>query len=251
MSKIFILWLFMSAFLASFTLYASADKKDFAQELLIASDRARGSLQDGIQWTAIVESDENEEHTLREFDVRASADDAYVEALTPAKNKGEVYIFNDRNMWFFKPNLKKPVSISARQKLSGQAANGDIASTHYARDYDPIIEKTELIDGEKMHVLILTGKSKNLTYDKIRYWISDKSKLAVKAEFLTLQGKAFKIGFLKYDNKILINGKNIPFISELKIIDAKFENNKSIIRYKNPKMIKISKAIFNVNNLTR
>lgn len=224
---------------------------DLASQLLKASDRSRGGVKDGIQWVAKVESSENGEETSREFDVKANGDNAYVEAIAPAKNKGEIYLFNDRNMWFFKSSLKKPVSISARQKLTGQAANGDIASTHYARDYVPVIEKTENLDGQKTHVLLLTAKSKNLTYDKIRYWISDKSKLAIKAEFLTLQGKPFKIGYLKYQNKLTVDGQTFPFVSELTIVDAKFEINKSVITYSNPKSTQLSPSIFNVNNLTR
>lgn len=226
-------------------------KADLAADLLKASDRARGSVKDGVQWNAVIETEENGESSTREFNIKAKGDDAYVEATKPAKNKGEVYIFNDRNMWFFKPSLKKPVSISARQKLTGQAANGDIASTHYARDYSAVIEKTENLNGEKMHVLMLTAKSKNLTYDKIRYWISDKTKLAMKAEFLTLQGKPFKVGMLKYGNTLTAGGETFPFISELAIADAKFQNNKSTITYKAPKVAQVSNSIFNVNNLTR
>lgn len=224
---------------------------DLATDLLKSSDRARGAVKDGVQWTAEIATEENGESNNREFNIKAKGDDAYVEATKPAKNKGEVYIFNDRNMWFFKPSLKKPVSISARQKLTGQAANGDIASTHYARDYAAVIEKTESLNGEKMHVLMLTAKSKNLTYDKIRYWISDKTKLAMKAEFLTLQGKPFKVGLLKYGNTLTSGGETFPFISELMISDAKFQNNKSTIVYKAPKVTQVSNSIFNVNNLTR
>lgn len=228
--------------------YANAD---LATDLLTASDRARGSVKDGVQWNAVIETQENGESSTREFNIKAKGDDAYVEATKPAKNKGEIYIFNDRNMWFFKPSLKKPISISARQKLTGQAANGDIASTHYARDYAAVIEKTESLNGEKMHVLMLTAKSKSLTYDKIRYWISDKTKLAMKAEFLTLQGKPFKVGLLKYGNTLTAGGETFPFISELVIVDAKFGNNKSTINYKTPKVVQLSNTIFNVNNLTR
>lgn len=222
-----------------------------ALELLKESDKARGAIGDGLSWALTIDTEEDGEASLREFDVKVKGPDALVEASAPARNKGEVYIFNDRNMWFYKPTLKKPVAISARQKLTGQAANGDIASTNYARDYDPTIEKTEDINKEKFFVLMLKAKTDNLTYDKIRYWISAKSKLALKAEFLNLQGQAFKIGELTYKNSIKAGGKTIPFVSELKITDAKFPKNISIIKYKNPKAEKLSDSIFNVNNLSR
>jgi hypothetical protein len=224
---------------------------DMASELLEASDLGRGGIKDGIEWSGKVETFENGTESTREFYIKAKDHDALVEATAPAKNKGEVFLFNDRQMWFFKPSLKKPVSISARQKLTGQAANGDIASTHYARDYTATLEKTEVLDGVKHHVLLLKAKAPNLTYDQIRYWVSDKTKLATKAEFLTLQGVPFKRGILEYKNKLMLGGKQIPFVSKLTIVDAKYENNKSILSYSNPKVVNHPSSLFNYNNLTR
>lgn len=222
-----------------------------ADDLLKSSDQGRGGMNFGIQWAAEIETIENGERSVRSFDVKALDRDAHVEAKTPARNKGEVYIFNDRTMWFYKPALKKPVSISARQKLSGQAANGDIASTYYSRDYTPSLEKEEAFNGENCFVLILKAKTKNLTYDQIRYWISAKTKLAIKAEFLTLQGKPFKVGLLEYNNKLSIDGKTVSFVSKLTIYDSKFSENKSIINYSTPRLVNHPASLFNVNNLTR
>lgn len=222
-----------------------------AQQLLQASDLSRGGITEGVSWNVQVDSTEDGETSTRHFFVQAKGDDAYVEAIKPARNKGEVYLFNNRNMWFFKPSLKKPVSISARQKLSGQAANGDIASTHYARDYTPTLEKTEMLDNEKTQVLLLKAKSENLTYDQIRYWISEKSKLAVKAEFLTLQGSPFKRAHFVYKNVLQIGDKKIPFVSQMTIQDVKNQQNKSVISYESPRTTKVSLDLFNVNNLSR
>lgn len=230
------------------TSFASAD---LAFDLLQASDQARGSLQDGLTWNSEVETHEEGDVSTRKFLVKAKGVNAYVDALEPARTKGEIYLFNDRTMWFFKPSLKKPVAISSRQKLSGQAANGDIASTHYARDYTPTIEKTEMDGKEKMHVLMLKAKANNLTYDQIRYWISDKTRKAVKAEFLTLQGQPFKKAKLEYNNKLKVGGKTIEFVSQIEIVDVKNESNKSIIRYKNPKIEQHADSIFNISNLKR
>lgn len=232
-------------------LFFSFARADFALELLKESDKARGNLEGGITWESEVETHENDLVNTREFRIRAKGVNAVVEALAPARNKGEIYLFNDRNMWFFKPSLKKPVAISARQKLSGQAANGDIASTHYSRDYTPTLEKTETVNGEKVHVLMLKAKANNLTYDQIRYWIADKSRKAIQAEFLTLQGETFKKANLEYKNTVQAGGSLMPFVSRIEIVDAKNEKNKSVIRYKNPKLETQPDAIFNINNLKR
>lgn len=242
---------FLSTVLICHQLQAAAND-DQGKALLAASDRARGGVQKGLQWDATVITTENGDTSERGFKIRAAKDDAYVEATSPAKNKGEVFLFNDRQMWFFKPSLKKPVSISARQRLVGQAANGDIATTHYARDYSPTIERIEEDPTQgKVYVLMLTAKTKNLTYDKIRYWVSEKTKLAFKAEFLTLQGKTFKIGTMKYGNKLAVDGQSTPFVSELTIVDAKNPANKSIIKYDAIQTVVAPASLFNVNNLTR
>jgi len=224
---------------------------NLATDLLKAADKARGSLAQGLSWRIEIVTTEDGETSTREFSVRARDVDAYVEALAPARNKGEVYLFNDRTMWFFKSSLKKPVAISARQKLTGQASNGDIASTNYARDYTATLEKTETLNGEKVHVLLLKAKSNNLTYDQIRYWISDQRKKGVKAEFLTLQGKPFKKAAFEYKNKILIDGSSLDFVSQMTITDAQFEESRSVIKYFDPKAATHPKTLFNVNNLSR
>jgi outer membrane lipoprotein-sorting protein len=226
-------------------------RADRAHELLLASDQGRGSLTQGLTWSIHIETVEDGDKSDREFLVKAMADDAFVEATSPARNKGEIYIFNNRDMWFYNPSLKKPVSISSRQRLTGQAANGDIASTHYARDYEPTIEKSEIYNGKKCEVLNLAAKSNNVTYDKIRYWIEEESKLAVRAEFLNSDGKPFKIGELQYSNTVKLNGKTVPFVSQLTITDAKFPQNKSVIHYDNPKIAEHPKSLFNVNNISR
>ena len=109
--------------------------------------------------------------------MKARGDDALVEALAPARYKGEIMLFNDRTIWFVKPGLRKPVSISARQRLTGLAANGDIASTNYARDYEGTIVGEEAVDGDPAWKLELKARAKNVTYDRIRSWISKKRRL--------------------------------------------------------------------------
>ncbi len=239
-------------FLTQFSdLSALAENAVKPADLLKSSDRGRGGLLAGVKWDAKVTSVEGDQKSSREFVVSALGDDAYVEAVNPPRNKGEVYIFNNREMWFFRPSLKKPISISPRQKLMGQASNGDIASTQYFRDYTPEIETTKEVEGKKYHVLLLTAKSKNVTYDKIRYWIEVKSQLALKAEFLTSQGKAFKYATLEYANNLVIKGVKTPFISKLTIVDAKYTDHKSVIEYIKPESKKLSDSLFDVSNLTR
>lgn len=77
-----------------------------------------------------------------------------------------------RNMWFVKPGLRKPVPISPRQKLSGGAANGDIASTNYAGDYKAQYVSDERVGETDCYLFDLLSNTRKATYYRIRYWIN-------------------------------------------------------------------------------
>jgi hypothetical protein len=226
-------------------------KNPAAEDLLKRSDRARGGVAQGVTWNATLTSVEEGETSERKFTVKTKGDNALVELTAPARNKGEKFLFNDTVMWFHKPSLRKPVSVSARQRNSGQAANGDIASIQYARDYSAKILGKEKINGDEAWILELKAKNKSVTYDQIKYWISVKNGLGVKAEFLTLQGAPFKRAQFVYNNQIQSAGKTEPFISEMIIQDATFPDNKSILKYEAPTAATLSDSMFNVNNISR
>jgi hypothetical protein len=230
---------------------ALAQEKPSAESLLEAADRSRGAAEGGLSWEIAVHSEEDGKTSEVTYQVKVKGVDALAEAVAPARHKGEMMLFNDRNLWFFKPGLKKPVSISARQKLMGQAANGDIASTQYKRDYDGTIVGEEKIDGVDTWKLDLKAKAKNVTYDGIRYWISKDRQLGVKAEFLTVSGEVFKWATFEYANKASLDGKEYPFVSKMTIINAKVASDKAVLSYREPKHENHPDSIFNVNNLVR
>jgi outer membrane lipoprotein-sorting protein len=217
------------------------------------SDRSRGAAAalQGVSWNSEVKADEDGEKSSVSYAVKIRGNDAVAETEAPPRQKGEVALFNDRTLWFYKPGLRKPVSISPRQKLMGQAANGDIASTQYARDYDPASIKDDQVGTEAAWLLDLKAKAKNVTYDRIHYWVSKKTKLAVKAEFLTLSGEVFKVAEFKYGNQIKLKGTNFPFVSEMRIQDAHNPKNVTTIIYRNPREEAHPPSLFNVNNLVK
>ena len=223
-----------------------------AEFLLKESDRARGTIADGVKWESIVTTIDSEGEKKVNYIVKVKGVDALAEATDPPRNKGEILLFNDRNLWFFRPGLKKPLAISPRQKLMGQAANGDIASTNYYRDYLGTLIGEESIQGKPCYKLELKAKNKNVTYDGIRYWITKDSHWGVKAEFLTLSGETFKTATMEYQNKQKDKqGKELIFISKMTIIDALNPKNQTIITYDSISLESLPDKIFNINNISR
>ena len=219
--------------------------------LMKASDRYRGGLELGVTWGITIQSVEDGEKSISKYEVRAKGVNALAECVAPPRCKGEVVLFNNRSLWFLKPGIKKPVAISARQRLSGQAANGDIVSTNYARDYEATLEKEVFLGKVPAYLLNLKARDKNVTYDKIRYWISEKDKLSLKSEFLTISGELFKTATFDYGNSLISGGKKLPFVSQMTIVDAAFPQNITTINYASPREEPHDDAIFNINNVIR
>jgi outer membrane lipoprotein-sorting protein len=221
------------------------------EKILEEADRARGGLASGLEWTIQVQSVQDDSKNTATYEVKAKDVNVIAKCIEPPRQKGETFLFNDRNLWIYRPGLRKPVSISTRQRLTGQAANGDIATTNYARDYDANIEGEDKVNGVATYKLMLKAKKKDVTYDGIRYWVSKDKLLGLKAEFLTLDGKVFKRATIEYKNEIAVGPKKTPFVSKMIISDATFEKNVTTLTYEKPKPASFNDTIFNVNNLAR
>ncbi len=221
-----------------------------ARALLEASDLSRGNVS-GIEWDIDIKSHSEsgiQENTLT---VMVRGTDCLAEYLTPARVRGQKLLMKDRNMWFIKPGLSKPVPISPRQKLLGGAASGDIASTNYAGDYTIEAFQPDRLGNEPCIRYDLKANNKNVTYDRIRYWISTDSKTGRMAEFYTLSGKMFKTAFFEYDHTIAVNGEQRPFVSKMTIVNALVETEKTVMAYENIRIKDISASAFNLNLVAR
>jgi hypothetical protein len=222
-----------------------------AATLLHDADRARGGILTGITWNATVEADDEGTRTTRSFLVKARGNDALVECLAPPRSKGELMLFNDRVLWFTKPGLRRPVSISARQRLSGDAANGDISSTNYARDYEGTIVGRDTLAGEPAYRLELKARARNVMYDGIRYWVSASRHLALRAEFLTVNGKVFKTADFEHGNTLRSSTGDLPFVSRMTIRDATGTGRVTQILFDRPRAEVHPLTLFNINNVMR
>jgi outer membrane lipoprotein-sorting protein len=228
------------------SMYAETSPKD----ILAHADRARGNV-NGIEWTIHVVSTEGDRTQESDLLVKARGNNSLATYLTPPKSKGQIILMLDRNMWYVKPGLSKPVPISPRQKLMGGAANGDIASTNYAGDYEATSMTEDTINDEPCHVLDLKAANKNTTYDRIKYWVSKKRQVGVKADFFTISGKLFKSALFEYDNTITSGNESIPFVSRMVITDAVMKNNVTTMTYGKITIKEISDSVFNLNLLKR
>ncbi len=219
-------------------------------EILVKADRKRGNIE-GIEFVIDIDSVERGRNQERTLCVKSRQHNALVEYISPAKMKGTRILRLDRNMWFSKPGLKKPFAISTRQILVGQASNGDVSSTDYAGDYEAVNVSEVMLGSEPCYLLDLRAVHKEVTYDKIRYWVSKHELRGVRAEFLTVSGRMFKTATFEYDNTVMIEGKPFKFLSRMVITDAIVNSNVTTLIYSKIKFKKHPDSVFNINLLLR
>lgn len=166
-----------------------------------------------------------------------------IKTLQPARERGRNMLMLGEDMWAYIPNLNRAVRISLSQKLSGQAANGDISRMRWSGDYDASID--EKCSDDKLWCVYLKANKKGLTYDRLRVWVAKDSFRPEKAEYLSLSDKILKKAtYTGY--KKMANGER-P--TEIHIQDAVNENEKSVIKIVSMEVKDNPETMFNQNNL--
>ncbi len=222
-----------------------------AMQILRQSDAARGGGLPGIKWEVGLVAIEGGKTIEQRLTVQAKSNDSLVEFFHPPKIRGQKILTVERNMWFIKPGLRRPTPISARQRLLGQAANGDVAATNYAEDYQAKLTGEEIIDGEICYRLELTAREPHVTYDRIDYWVSKSKMVGVKADFYTVSGRIFKTALFEYGNEINYQGQSLPFVSKMVIFDKVNTQDKTTLAYSDIRVESLPPQTFNLQFLTR
>jgi outer membrane lipoprotein-sorting protein len=242
--------LLMVTFSGFVMLPAAANAELSPEEILVKSDDKRGNM-GGIEFVLYIDSIEAGRTHKRTLRVKARGRSALVAYITPAKMKGTRILRLGRNMWLAKPGLRKPFAISSRQRLLGQASNGDVTTTDYAGDYRAVSVTNVMLGATPCYLLDLKAVDKQVTYDRIRYWVSKNEVRAVKAEFLTVSGRLIKTATFEYKNTLTVQGQSFKFLSKMVITSAISKSNVTTLIYSKVQFKKHPDSTFNRNLLLR
>ncbi|MBB5017402.1 hypothetical protein HNQ59_000666 [Chitinivorax tropicus] len=227
------------------TLASHAFASPSPQDIVRQADQAKSYAESGMEGQISMTSTSEGEQKTRELAIKISTPGTLVEFTAPSKVSGHKVLQRGRNMWYIRPGVKKPIPISPRQRLFGEAANGDIASTRYADDYTPSLLREDTLNGEPCYVFDLRANDKAVTYDRIVYWVAKQRPLGMQAEFYALTGKLLKTATFEYGNKLLVAGKAQPFISKMVITDAVNTQSQTEMRYSQFSQKAVDAALFN------
>lgn len=211
-----------------------------AEDILKRADEVRNPSESFFMKVRVTNNGEEEKPS--QFDVSIKGNNrTLIKTLLPKRDRGRNLLMLDENMWVFIPNLKRSVRVGLSQKLTGQAANGDISRMRWSGDYTPKLLK----ETKKSWLLHLQAKKKGLTYEQLKVLISKKGFRPRQAHLMSVSGKLLKK--IYYQGYKKLAGRLRP--SQMNIVDAINGNKKSLIEIEEMEARDFQTALFNKRNL--
>ncbi|GLU33357.1 outer membrane lipoprotein-sorting protein [Trinickia caryophylli] len=211
-----------------------------AQQLLEASDAIRNPGRPFSLTTTLTEFRGGQQTGTNTLTVYSKEDPAtgqfnsLVRFDAPLRDANKLVLKNGSDLWFYDPNSQASVRISPQQRLLGQAANGDVVTVNFAKDYAATVAAEEdVLDGDHRnrhaYKLKLTARSPSVTYNAIEMWIDASTRQPVKARFYAESGTLLKTTYYRKFTQVL--GADRP--TETVIIDGLDPGWVTVMRYSN------------------
>lgn len=120
----------------------------------------------------------------------------------PVRDQGKIILRNGNLLWFYDPASKASVRLSPRQRLLGNASNGDVVTANLALDYTAAFGGVEtVVDGDKQsrqaYRLDLASRNEATPYDRIELWVDQESYRPLKGQYYTQTGRLLKVAWYR------------------------------------------------------
>jgi len=223
--------------------------KDY--DLLVDAEISRGVLgSNGIQWTVQATNTENGSTQNFTLVVKSQGTNALAEITAPSDSAGSKYLLSDGDMWFYRAGNKRAVSVPRRNRVAGDAAIGDIASTSFLMEYEITGTEKGSYGGESCTVFTMEQKrGARPAYSRIKLWVSNSARVIRQAHFFTPSGKHIRTAEYQHSNSITVSGRSVPFISRLEVTDLLGTPKKTVLRFTNYRITSFPSGIFDKKDM--
>lgn len=179
-----------------------------AQEIVAATDRVRNPdkpFRSVLTLTEYIGGKERDHDRLALFSKEDLATRQFrnlVQYVEPARDSGKRVLLDGHSLWFYDPDSKVSVRISAQQRLIGQAAIGDVLTVNLAVDYTATLAGIEKIDDATRQPrqcwhLDLKAANDVATYSRVEYWVEQGTFYPIKGKFYSDSGRLLKIVYYR------------------------------------------------------
>ncbi len=164
---------------------------------------------------------------------------------------GQKMLMLQDNFWLQMPKSRRPIRITAMQKLLGEASVGDISSLTWSEDYQGAWIASEAVQDEQQksiasHHIQLTAKTSSASYQTIDLWLDERNGFPIKADLYLRSGKLAKKAFFTRGER---NGNTA--VTAMTLFDAIQANKKTVIEYRSITPWQLDDKYYNPSFLAR
>jgi outer membrane lipoprotein-sorting protein len=168
--------------------------------------------------------------------------------MEPSISKGQGYLKQGKTLWFYDPESRNFNTTSNADRFQNtNARNSDFTRSTLAQDYEVIAGEDVTLGRFKCRLLTLEAVTKDVTYPKMKVWISEDGLLR-KSEDYSLSGQLLRTSAIP--DYYQVNGRFVPkqilFVDALQgaSINGKFMNEKTQITISRPSFGKVADSVF-------
>lgn len=179
------------------------------------------------------------------YSVKKDRDKVAMLYLAPASDKGRATLRLGDNMWLYIPNVGKPIRITSMQSIVGGVFNNaDIMRLDYSVEYDVV----KLDESGSSYILDLKAKTRSVSYDSLKMWVTQKNNIVQKVECYSASGKLIKTLDFK---QIKDFGGGVVRPAVIETSSPLYRGYKSVMIYSNITRKKFPDEVFTLDYLSR
>jgi len=173
----------------------------------------------------------------------------------PVENRGQGYLKQGEILWVYDPESRQFNSSSSSERFQNtNARNSDFTQSTLAEDYRVVKGERGRLGSYNCWILELEGLSDDLSYPKMKIWISEDS-LVRKTEDYSLSGQLLRssifpsyhrLGDRYFPHKMLI----VDLLAGAEV-DGKFVNERTQVTIENPSLADLPDRVFSKSFLER
>jgi hypothetical protein len=168
--------------------------------------------------------------------------------IYPPRDKGKVLLSDWYDLWFYTPELRRPVPVSRQQRLIGQISNGDVIVTNFEYAYDATLKGEEPCGETQCYKLVLVRKSAEVTWPKVDYYVEKEGdNRPYKAAYYSLDNKLIKE--VLYQDFQVVLGKMRPM--KIVVKEARHGKSYSVMTYSDVRYESLPESAFTRESIQR
>ena len=180
---------------------------------------------------------------------RDSSETFMIVIMQPLISKGQGYLKQGKTLWFYDPESRRFNSTANADRFQNtNARNSDFTRSTLAQDYRVTAGEDVILGRFECRLLTLEAVTTEVTYPKMKVWISKEDNLLLKSEDYSLSGQLLRTSAIPDYHRIgsRFVPKQILFVDALRgaVINGTFMNEKTQITITKPSFSKVADSVF-------